>query len=195
LRQGHVQAIVHQETIMQLTHKLTGAAAHGGLRASLSGPAKLSVSLLDYLTPSLDLGIRLLIASVFFQSGLTKIASWDTTLLLFQSEYSVPLLPPELAAYLGTAAELALPVFLVLGLGSRFTALALFLFNIVAVISYPDLSAVGLKDHQYWGLLLLVTLLHGPGRFSLDYLRSRRSMRKDSAPVDAAGPRRNGEPA
>jgi putative oxidoreductase len=167
---------------MQLTRKLTEAATHGGLRASLSGPTKLSVSLLDYLTPSLDLGIRLLIATVFFKSGLTKIASWDTTLLLFQSEYSVPLLPPELAAYLGTAAELALPVFLVLGLRTRVAALALFVFNLVAVISYPDLSAVGLKDHQYWGLLLLVTLLHGPGRFSLDYLRSRRSARSGEAP-------------
>jgi putative oxidoreductase len=166
---------------MQFTHKLTGAAVPEGLRASLSVPAKLSVSLLDYLTPSLDLGIRLLIASVFFQSGLTKIASWDTTLLLFQSEYAVPLLPPELAAYLGTAAELALPVFLVFGLGSRFAALGLFLFNVVAVISYPDLSAVGFKDHQYWGLLLLVTLLHGPGRFSLDYLRSRRALRSGEA--------------
>jgi putative oxidoreductase len=178
---------------MQLTHKLTGAAAHGGLRASLSVPAKLSVLLLDHLTPSLDLGIRLLVASVFFQSGLTKIASWDTTLLLFQSEYSVPVLPPELAAYLGTAAELALPVFLVFGLRSRLAALALFLFNIVAVISYPDLSAVGLRDHQYWGLLLLVTLLHGPGRFSLDYLRSLRAMRQDGAAGNVARPQRSGE--
>jgi putative oxidoreductase len=43
-------------------------------------------------------------------------------------------------------------------------------FNVVAVISYPDLGEVGLKDHQYWGLLLLVTLCHGPGRLSLDHL-------------------------
>lgn len=127
-----------------------------------------------YAAPLLDLGIRLLVASVFFKSGLTKIASWDTTLALFENEYAVPFLPPELAAYLGTGAELFFPVLLVLGLGTRFAALGLFVFNIVAVLSYPGLGEVGLKDHQYWGLLLLVTLLHGPGKLSIDHLLRRR---------------------
>jgi putative oxidoreductase len=164
--------------------------AHGGALATLAGSAKASVRALEFLTPALDLGIRLLIAGVFFQSGLTKIASWESTLLLFESEYQVPLLPPMLAAYLGTAAELALPVLLVFGFGTRLAALGLFIFNIIAVISYPDLSAVGLKDHQYWGLLLLVTLLHGPGKFSLDYLLSRRFMHgtgPDHASVHSTG--------
>jgi putative oxidoreductase len=128
---------------------------------------------LEFATPLLDLGIRIVIALVFFQSGLTKIASWTSTLALFQGEYSVPLLPPVLAAYMGTAAELGFPIFLVLGLGSRFAAFGLFVFNIIAVISYPGLGDVGLRDHQYWGLFLLVTLLHGPGKLSLDYLISR----------------------
>jgi putative oxidoreductase len=164
------------ETIMQISRNFSSAPSRGGVLRALAGPTKISARAHEFLTTALDFGIRLLVASVFFQSGLTKIASWDTTLLLFQSEYSVPLLPPDLAAYLGTAAELALPVLLVFGFGTRLAALALFLFNIIAVISYPDLSAVGLKDHQYWGLLLLVTLLHGPGKFSLDYLLGRRSM-------------------
>jgi putative oxidoreductase len=128
---------------------------------------------LEFATPVLDLGIRIMIGLVFFQSGLTKIASWSSTLALFQGEYSVPLLPPVLAAYLGTAAELGFPIFLVLGLGSRFAAFGLFIFNIIAVISYPGLGEVGLRDHQYWGLFLLVTLMHGPGRLSLDYLIGR----------------------
>lgn len=128
---------------------------------------------LEFATPVLDLGIRIVIGLVFFQSGLTKIASWASTLALFQGEYSVPLLPPVLAAYMGTAAELGFPIFLVLGLGSRFAAFGLFVFNIIAVISYPGLGEVGLRDHQYWGLFLLVTLLHGPGKLSLDYLISR----------------------
>jgi len=145
--------------------------------AKLLGAAKAAIRSLEFLTPLLNLGIRVLVASVFFKSGLTKIASWDTTLALFESEYAVPLLPPELAAYLGTAAELALPVLLVLGLGTRLSALALFIFNIVAVISYPDLGEVGLKDHQYYGLLQLVTLLHGPGKISLDHLLGRRFFR------------------
>ncbi|HEY9064325.1 MAG TPA: DoxX family protein [Burkholderiaceae bacterium] len=125
---------------------------------------------LDAAAPAVDLAVRLLVASVFFKSGLTKIASWSSTLSLFQNEYAVPLLPPEVAAWLGTGVELFFPVLLVLGLGSRFAAAVLFVFNIVAVISYPDLGEVGLKDHQTWGLLLLVTLLHGPGKLSLDHL-------------------------
>jgi putative oxidoreductase len=148
--------------------------ATGGTAARLAGAADTALRTLAFLTPLLDLGIRLLVASVFFKAGLTKIASWSSTLTLFEYEYDVPLLPPELAAYLGTAAELTLPVLLVLGLGTRLAALALFVFNIVAVISYPDLGEVGLKDHQYWGLLLLVTLFHGPGRLSLDHLIQRR---------------------
>jgi putative oxidoreductase len=129
---------------------------------------------LGALAPLLDLGIRVFVASIFFKSGLTKIATWSSTLALFENEYAVPLLPPQLAAYLGTGVELIVPVLLVLGLGTRFAAFVLFVFNIVAVISYPELGEVGLRDHQMWGLLLLVTLLHGPGRLSLDHLIARR---------------------
>ena len=126
------------------------------------------------MAPAIDLGVRLLVASVFFKSGLTKIANWDSTLSLFANEYAVPLLPPQVAALLGTGVELFFPVLLLLGLGARFAALVLFVFNIVAVISYPDLGEVGLRDHQTWGLLLLVTLLHGPGKLSLDHFIARR---------------------
>lgn len=156
-------------------HAARAAVASGspfGRLISLYGAATRMAA--EYAAPLLDLGIRILVASVFFKSGLTKIASWDTTIALFENEYAVPFLSPELAAYLGTAVELGFPVLLVLGLGSRFAALALFVFNVVAVISYPDLGEVGLKDHQYWGLLLLVTLLHGPGKLSLDHLLHRR---------------------
>ncbi len=127
-----------------------------------------------YAAPVLDLGLRVLVGMVFFKAGLTKIANWNSTLFLFENEYQVPLLPPHIAAYMGTAAELALPVFLVLGLGGRFAAAALFVFNIIAVISYPDLGEVGLKDHQYWGLLLLVTFMHGPGKLALDHVISKK---------------------
>ncbi len=129
---------------------------------------------LEFLSPAVDLFIRLWVANVFWKSGLTKIASWDATVSLFTYEYHVPLLPPETAAVLGTSVELIFPVLLVLGLGTRLSAAVLFIFNIVAVISYPDLSEVGLKDHTYWGILLLLPLVHGPGSLSLDYLIRRR---------------------
>jgi putative oxidoreductase len=145
-----------------------------GRRRRTIALANAAIAMLDRLSPALDLFVRIFVAMVFFKAGLTKIASWDTTILLFENEYMVPLLPPGLAAILATSAELGFPVLLVLGLGTRFAAAGLFVLNIVAVISYPELTEVGLKDHQYWGLLLLVTLMHGPGALSLDHLIARR---------------------
>src|SRR6516162_8691549 len=130
--------------------------------------------LVDRLQPIFALAVRLHVARVFFASGLIKIMSWNSTLALFANEFHVPLLPPTMAAYLGTAAELGLPVLLALGLGTRFAALALFVFNIVAVISYPDLSDARLKDHMLWGALMLVTFFCGAGKISLVYLLQRR---------------------
>lgn len=123
---------------------------------------------LGLVAPLVDLGLRLYVAWVFFRSGLVKIQSWESTLMLFEYEYAVPLLPPDIAAYLGTAAELILPVLVALGLFGHLGALALFLFNAVAVISYPGLSEVGLQTHLYWGMLLAFLAVHGPGRLSLD---------------------------
>jgi putative oxidoreductase len=116
----------------------------------------------------LSLGLRLWLALIFFQSGLTKIASWNTTLALFEYEYEVALLPPALAAWLGTGVELAVPVLLALGLFTRPSAAVLFAFNAVAAISYPDISEAGIKDHVYWGMLLTVPLALGGGRVALD---------------------------
>jgi len=131
--------------------------------------------LVDRLQPIFSLAVRLYVARVFFASGLIKIMSWNSTLALFANEFHVPLLPPTVAAYLGTAAELGLPVLLALGIGTRFAAVALFVFNIVAVVSYPDLSDAGLKDHMLWGALMLVTFFYGPGKISVDYLLQRRA--------------------
>ena len=147
---------------------------HPDFRSRGIALARTAVRGLGSLAPAVDLGIRLLVASVFFKSGLTKIANWDSTVALFANEYAVPFLPPEIAALLGTGVELFFPVLLVLGLGARFSAFVLFVFNVIAVISYPDLGEVGLRDHQTWGLLLLITLLHGPGKLSLDHLIGRR---------------------
>lgn len=123
----------------------------------------------ECLAPALDLGLRLLLANVFFKSGLTKIQNWDSTLYLFSDVYQVPLLPPDVAAYLATSAELGLPVLLVLGLFGRFAAAGLFILNLVAVISYySELSEAGINQHLYWGLLLGVLLLLSRGTWSAD---------------------------
>ncbi len=139
-----------------------------------------SINGIDWLSPASDLLIRLWIANIFWKAGTVKLASWDATLYLFEYEYQVPFIPPEIAAYLGTAVELSMPVLLALGLATRFSALVLFVFNIIAVVSYPTPNEIGIKDHQYWGLLLLVPLFHGAGNLSLDYFVGKFFWRKDA---------------
>lgn len=123
----------------------------------------------EYLSPLLDLALRLFVANVFFKSGLTKIQSWDSTLYLFSDVYQVPLLPSDMAAYMATAGELGLSVLLVLGLFGRFAAAGLFILNAVAAYSYySGLSEAGLNQHLYWGLLLAVLLIISRGDWSVD---------------------------
>lgn len=128
----------------------------------------------------LDLGIRLYVAEIFFRSGLLKFGNWNGTLYLFKNEYHVPLLPPELAAWLGTFGELFFPPLLALGLAARFAALSLSVVNVMAVISFWHVlsgNEAALMPHVYWGILLLVTLCHGPGRISFDHWIRRRYLR------------------
>ncbi|MGU5716158.1 DoxX family protein [Aeromonas taiwanensis] len=114
---------------------------------------------------------RLWVATVFLRSGWLKLGSWDSTLYLFEFEYRVPLLPWQWAAYVGTATELLLPLFLLAGLFTRPVALLLFGFNIMAVISYPTLWAGGFYDHQLWGWMLLTLVVWGAGPLALDRWR------------------------
>lgn len=123
---------------------------------------------LESLQPLALLAARLYVAKVFFLSGLTKLRDWETTVALFTDEYHVPLLPPELAAVMGTFGETVLPVLLVLGLGGRVAALGLFIVNAVAVISLTEIAEPALMLHVFWGSLLLGLVLWGPGRWSLD---------------------------
>jgi Predicted membrane protein len=128
--------------------------------------------------PLLQLAIRLWIARVFFLSGLTKLQDWNTTVLLFQEEYRVPLLPPDLAALMGTAFELGMPILLVVGLASRLAALPLLGMSLVIQFvlgaANPAYDSV---EHVYWMFLLLAIVVHGPGALSLDHLIRRRLAR------------------
>ena len=111
-------------------------------------------SVLDKLQPLVALLARWHVAQVFFLSGLTKLRDWDTTLFLFTDEYKVPVLPPAVAAVMGTGGELLLPVLLALGLGGRFAALGLSVVNVVAVISLSEIAPAALQQHILWGALL-----------------------------------------
>jgi putative oxidoreductase len=149
----------------------------GQMRASLPAWHERAVGWLRACAHLVDLAIRVDVAQAFLRSGLVKIGNWDGTLYLFRNEYRVPLLPSELAAWVGTAGELVFPPLLALGLASRFAALSLSVVNVVAVVSFWHVlreNEAALAAHFYWGLLLLVTLCHGPGKLSLDYLFGKR---------------------
>ena len=123
---------------------------------------------LDALQPLAALLARLYVAQVFFLSGLTKLRDWGTTVALFTDEYEVPLLSPPVAAALGTAGELVLPVLLVAGIAGRFSALGLFVVNTVAVISLSEIAPAALQQHILWGTLLAALAIYGLGPWSLD---------------------------
>jgi putative oxidoreductase len=117
-----------------------------------------------------QLAARVAVAHVFWQSAQTKLASWPVTLQLFAFEYRLPILPPDIAAPLATAAELSGSVLIFLGLFSRLAALML--LGVVATIQifvYPDHWA----EHLMWASLLLLILARGAGAFSLDRLAER----------------------
>jgi len=117
---------------------------------------------------------RIGVASVFWRSGQTKVSGFqlrDQTFFLFREEYNVPLLPPELAAYLATIAEHALSVLLLVGLASRLSALGLILMTaVIQLFVYPD----GWPDHILWFGLLLLIVARGPGAISIDHVLWRR---------------------
>lgn len=129
-------------------------------------------SLADHLQSLALLALRLYVSSVFFRSGVIKVSDWSATLALFHDEYKVPLLPPDIAAYVGAFGELAFPVLITLGLAGRFGAAGLFVVNAMAVISYPQLFGfdcpAGLQMHFVWGGILLLLAIFGPGALSLD---------------------------
>lgn len=109
---------------------------------------------------------RVAVGAVFWKSGMTKIASWPQTLALFEDEYQVPLLPPDLAAWLATSAELTAPVLLVVGIAARLGALALLgMTAVIQVFVYPD----AWPTHLTWATAALYLAGRGGGPLALDH--------------------------
>ena len=146
----------------------------------------------DHLQPLLLLAARLYVALVFFRAGVLKLVDWSSTLVLFRETYHVPVLPPELAAVVGTFGELAFPVLIAFGLAARFGAAGLFFVNVMAVASYLDLFGfecpAGINSHYYWGSMLLALVVFGPGKISLDEFILRRFDLKRAKRVSRTGP-------
>ena len=116
------------------------------------------------------LGSRFALASMFWRSAQTKVNGFsirEETFFLFQEEYKVPLLPPDLAAYLATIGEHAFSVLLLIGLASRLSALGLFgMTMVIQLFVFPD----GWPEHILWISLQLLIISRGPGTISLDHL-------------------------
>lgn len=112
---------------------------------------------------------RICVGTVFFRSGLLKVKGWTagTTLSLFETEYPLPVIPPEIAAYMATAAELSLPILLFAGFLTRFAALGLLIMTLVIqIFVYPN----AFDTHGTWAVAFLLLMKYGAGRLSLDYL-------------------------
>jgi putative oxidoreductase len=119
----------------------------------------------------LALPLRFAVATVFWNSAMAKLANWDTTLALFSDEYQLPLMPPEIAAYMAVTIELTTPVFLALGLMTRFAAFVLLgMTTVIEIFVYPW----AWPTHIQWAAMLLVLLCRGAGALSLDHLLWRR---------------------
>jgi putative oxidoreductase len=143
--------------------------------ATLARTVALAARGLDSLQSLFALATRVYVSWQFLKSGWLKISNWDQTLSLFRDEYHVPLLPPALAAVLGTAGELILPILLIIGLAGRLSALGLFAVNAIAVISYAHVLLskgfeAAVAQHYLWGFMLLVLVVYGPGSLSADHL-------------------------
>jgi putative oxidoreductase len=137
---------------------------------------------LSGLAPVVLLLFRVWVALAFWRAGVVKIEDPMGTSYLFNNEYHVPLLSGDTAAFIGTWIELVTPWFLLFGLAGRLTAVFLFVYNIMAVVSYPGLWSngfwVGLigsdfNDHKIWAMLLLALMAWGPGLLSIDRLIAR----------------------
>ena len=121
----------------------------------------------------LAIPLRIALATVFWNSAMTKLANWDTAIELFRDEYRLPLLPPELAATMALSIELSAPVLLLLGLATRPVALLLLgMTTVIEIFVYPQ----AWPTHIQWAAMLLVLLCRGPGSWSVDHLLRKRWM-------------------
>jgi putative oxidoreductase len=124
----------------------------------------------------IQLGMRVGVGAVFFNSGLLKFNSWEFAVKLFEDEYKVPLLDPTLAARLAMFNELTFPLFLFVGLATRLATLPLLgMVFVIEVFVYPQ----AWTEHLMWASMLVFLLTYGPGKLSIDHLIERHFAGRD----------------
>ena len=148
-------------TLEQQAYYMCFIARIDGLRRAMR---RFPISLLEF-------GMRLAVGATFFRSGMNKVEDFNNAIVLFRDEYRLPLIPPEIAAYVAASIELSTPVLLVLGLFTRAAAFVLLgMTTVIEVFVYPE----AWPTHIQWAAMLLVLLCRGAGTLSLDepiYLR------------------------
>jgi putative oxidoreductase len=132
-----------------------------------------------------QLGLRIGIGAVFFNSGLLKLNSWEFAVKLFEDEYRVPLLDPAVAARLAASIELSMPMLLFAGFATRLATLPLLgMVLVIQVFVYPQ----AWTEHLLWASALVFLLTRGPGALSLDHLVEAR-LRRSRCPADGLSAR------
>jgi putative oxidoreductase len=156
-------------TASSKTSKIQTSPASHGMRAAWARITDRLEHLIDH--SALALVSRIAVAAIFFLSGRTKVDGVltvnDSAISLFQEEYRLPLISAELGAYLAAYAEHVFPILLVLGLFTRFSALALLgMVAVIQIFVYPD----AWPTHLSWAALLLYLVTRGAGSISLDHI-------------------------
>jgi putative oxidoreductase len=167
---------------------LASSAAAAGPANRLEAMVRGAVAAMERIPhSSIALVARFAIAGVFWQSGQTKVENFAIDIVggtfqpgwprlgaftvdLFRDEYKLPLIPPELAAPLAALAEHVFPALLLIGLATRFSALALLLMTLVIqILVYPG----AWPTHGTWIAIFLYLMARGPGVLSIDHLIAR----------------------
>lgn len=172
---------MNTNTIVTTPHRVTASRLEGPVRTLTGLLARIPDSLIAFVG-------RFSIAAVFWKSGQTKIQGFavdivsgefqlgvprlsDSVVALFRDEYRLPLVSPEVAAPLAAFAEHLFPLLILLGLATRFSAVALLVMTMtIQLLVYPD----AYPTHGVWATVLLFLIAKGAGTFSLDHLIARR---------------------
>jgi putative oxidoreductase len=155
-----------------MTHQFPAAAQSGSVLVRIIQRVIAAMGCIPYWF--IALAARIFPAAVFWQSGATKVAGWHlkpSAIALFENEYQLPLIDPTIAAYVSAFSEHIFPILLVIGLATRFSALALLCMTaVIETFVYPG----AWPTHGVWAACFLVVIARGPGSLSLDHLIARK---------------------
>jgi putative oxidoreductase len=156
----------------------TQARSEAGAGGAIAAFVRWTIGLMEKIPYWLiALMARVPVAGVFWLSGRTKVDGWnifrinESAVLLFENEFQLPLLNPVFAAHITALAEHVLPVLLVIGLATRYSALALLVMTaVIQIFVFPD----AWPTHGTWAACFLILIARGPGEISIDHLIARR---------------------